>query len=230
MLTVFPVNVTVHSSTNSVSSPYQITVYEPNSNTLKATAIGVSGAPFVFQVNSPDLWTPDTPVLYNITVKLGSDIVQSYTGFRTVSRGVIDGVQRPLLNGKFIFPFGTLDQGFWPDGIYTPPSVEAMVYDLQKLKEVGYNTIRKHIKVEPALYYKACDEMGILVIQDMPSLRPDLPDPNNSCGSIRLEGPEEQAEFNRQLVLLIEQLKSYTSIYAWVSSVHTERVLLLTAA
>jgi beta-galactosidase/beta-glucuronidase len=129
-------------------------------------------------------------------------------------------VQRPLLNGKFIFPFGTLDQGFWPDGIYTPPSVEAMVSDLQKLKEVGYNTIRKHIKVEPALYYRACDEMGILVIQDMPSLRPDLPDPNNVCGSIRLEGPAEQTEFDRQLALLVEQLKSYTSIFAWVSTVH----------
>jgi hypothetical protein len=99
---------------------------------------------------------------------------------------------------------------------------------LQKLKEVGYNTIRKHIKVEPALYYKACDEMGILVIQDMPSLRPDLPDQNNVCGSIRLEGPEEQQEFNRQLVLLIEQLKSYTSIYAWVSSIYPRRVLSLT--
>jgi beta-galactosidase/beta-glucuronidase len=98
------------------------------------------------------------------------------------------------------------------DGIYTPPSVEAMKFDLGVLKRVGINMVRKHIKVEPALYYKACDEMGLLIIQDMPSLRPDLPDPNGGCGTIRLEGPEQQAEFNRQLALLIEQLKSYTSI------------------
>jgi hypothetical protein len=101
------------------------------------------------------------------------------------------------------------------DGIYTAPSVEAMVFDLQVLKRVGINMVRKHIKVEPALYYKACDEMGVLIIQDMPSLRPDLPDPNNKCGSIRLEGPDQQKEFNRQLALLVEQLKNYPSIFAW---------------
>lgn len=74
--------------------------------------------------------------------------------------------------------------------------------------------VRKHIKVEPALYYRACDEMGILVIQDMPSLRPDLPAPDGSCGSIRLE-PGAQPEFNRQLGLMVEQLKSHPSIFAW---------------
>lgn len=207
------INVTVHSSTNS-STSYEITIYEPYSTDVKATATGTSGAPFIFNVDSPDLWTPDSPTLYNITIKLGSDTIQSYTGFRTVSRGVINGIQRPLLNGEFIFPFGTLDQGYWPDGIYTPPTVEAMVFDLKTLKNVGYNMIRKHIKVEPALYYKACDEIGLLVIQDMPSLRPDLPDPNNPGGIIRLE-PGAQPEFDRQLGVLVEQLRSYTSIFAW---------------
>lgn len=128
---------------------------------------------------------------------------------------MVDGIQRPLLNGEFIFPFGTLDQGYWPDGVYTPPSVEAMVFDLKVLKRHGYNAVRKHIKVEPALYYKACDELGMLVIQDMPSLRPDLPDPNGGCGSIRLNA-SAQPEFDRQLGLLVEQLKSYPSIFAWV--------------
>lgn len=132
---------------------------------------------------------------------------------------MINGIQRPLLNGKFVFPFGTLDQGYWPDGIYTPPTVEAMTFDLRTLKNVGYNMIRKHIKVEPALYYKACDEIGLLVIQDMPSLRPDLPDPNNPGGIIRLE-PGAQPEFDRQVGVLVEQLRSYTSIFAWVCSSH----------
>jgi hypothetical protein len=83
--------------------------------------------------------------LYNVTVKVGSDTIQSYTGFRTVSRGIIEGIERPLLNGEFVFWFGTLDQGFWPDGIYTPPSLEAMKFDIQALKAVGYNMLRKHV-------------------------------------------------------------------------------------
>lgn len=206
------VTVKVHSSTNS-STPYEITIHELNSSNAKAKATGNSGSQMTFTVDSPDLWTPDTPTLYNITIKMGSDTIESYTGFRTISKGEVNGVQRPLLNGKFVFPFGTLDQGYWPDGIYSPPSVEAMVYDLKVLKNVGYNMVRKHIKVEPALFYRACDEMGMLVIQDMPSLRPDLPAPQG-CGSIRLE-PGAQPEFNRQLALMVEQLKSHPSIMAW---------------
>lgn len=89
-----------------------------------------------------------------------------------------------------------------------------MTYDLQVLKRHGYNALRKHIKVEPALYYRACDELGILVIQDMPSLRPDLPDPENQCGTIRINATA-QPEFDRQLGLLVEQLKNYPSIFAW---------------
>lgn len=82
-----------------------------------------------------------------MTVKLGKDEVESYIGFRTISRGKIDGIERPLLNGEFIFMFGTLDQGYWPDGLYTPPSKEAMVYDLEMLKKLGFNMVRKHVSV-----------------------------------------------------------------------------------
>ncbi len=106
---------------------------------------GTSDAPFQFTVDSPKLWSPDVPTLYNLTVKLGDDEVRSYTGFRTISKGEVDGVVRPLLNGEFIFQFGTLDQGFWPDGIYTPPNREAMVYDLEVLKKLGFNMVRKHV-------------------------------------------------------------------------------------
>ncbi|KAJ8117430.1 hypothetical protein OPT61_g1362 [Boeremia exigua] len=94
------VNVTVHSSTNG-TTPYQITVHELGSNAARASATGVCGSPFIFEVDSPRLWTPNTPTLYNITIQLAGDSISSYTGFRTVSRGVIDGVQRPLLNGDF---------------------------------------------------------------------------------------------------------------------------------
>lgn len=76
---------------------------------------------------------------------MGNDEIASYTGFRTISKGEVDGIVRPLLNGEFIFQFGTLDQGFWPDGLYTPPNREAMVFDLQTLKSLGFNMLRKHV-------------------------------------------------------------------------------------
>lgn len=104
---------------------------------------------FNFTVPSPRLWSPGLPNLYNITVKMGSDLVSSYTGFRTVSSARVNGVQRPLLNGQFVFQFGTLDQGYWPDGIYLPPTLEAMEFDLRLLKDLGMNMIRKHVSTTP---------------------------------------------------------------------------------
>lgn len=109
------------------------------------TGSGSSGAEFTFTVSGVSAWTPDSPTLYNLTVTMGDDTVSSYTGFRTVSRGEVGGVERPLLNGEWVFQFATLDQGFWPDGLYTPPTYEAMVYDLQELKKLGFNTVRKHV-------------------------------------------------------------------------------------
>ena len=106
-----------------------------------------SSGHFSFTVNNPALWSPDSPNLYDIQITVGSDKVSSYTGFRTISRGVVDGIERPLLNGEFVFFFGTLDQGFWPDGIYTPPTLEAMKYDLKTLKKLGYNGLRKHVSL-----------------------------------------------------------------------------------
>jgi beta-galactosidase/beta-glucuronidase len=128
-----------------VSTNVQITVHD--NGDIVATHSGPSNQPFQFTVDSPKLWSPNSPNLYNVTVKMGQDQIQSYTGFRTISKGTVDGIVRPLLNGEFIFMFGTLDQGFWPDGIYTPPTKEAMVYDLQVLKSLGFNTIRKHVSV-----------------------------------------------------------------------------------
>lgn len=98
-----------------------------------------------FKFSSPKLWSPDSPNLYNISIKMGDDEVRSYTAFRTIETGTVKGIKRPLLNGKFVFLFGTLDQGYWPDGIYTPPTLEAMVYDLQVLKSIGMNMVRKHV-------------------------------------------------------------------------------------
>ena len=149
------VNVTVHSSSQT-PVPVQVVVYDTGTNNIIASHNSTSDVPFLFTVQSPKLWSPDSPALYNLTVRMGSDEVDSYTGFRTISKGTVDGVVRPLLNGEFIFMFGTLDQGFWPDGIYTPPSREAMVYDLQVLKNLGFNMLRKHVRdFEQLLEYKA---------------------------------------------------------------------------
>ncbi|KAF2682961.1 glycoside hydrolase family 2 protein [Lentithecium fluviatile CBS 122367] len=234
------VNVTVHSSGNTPSLPYDFTIHALNSDAT-ATAQGTTNEPFVFKIDGVELWSPETPNLYNVTIQMGHDTVETYLGFRTVSQGVIDGVPRPLLNGEFHFLFSTLDQGFWPDGIYSPPSLEAMKWDLELLKDTGFNMVRKHIKVEPALFYRACDEIGLMVMQDMPSMThefysrdrdPDfLPasitamdqydiDIITQCQAQALNRDqvllEHQAEFNRQLAILIEQHKSYPSIVSWV--------------
>ncbi|KAI0155404.1 glycoside hydrolase family 2 protein [Hypoxylon sp. FL1284] len=197
------INATV--TTNDGTSASVVMSLSSSQGVRVASTNGVANEPFDFQVDSPDLWSPDSPTLYNLTVSVGEDTVQSYTGFRTFSVGKIDGVARPLINGEFIFQFGTLDQGFWPDGIYTPPNREAMVSDLHMLKDLGINMLRKHIKVENALFYRACDELGLLLIQDMPSM------PNT-----RTPDSDQQAEWERQLDILVEQHRNYPSIYTWV--------------
>jgi beta-galactosidase/beta-glucuronidase len=133
----------VHSSAKDAPAEAEVTVHKDGK--VLATHNGPTNKPFQFTVPSPKLWSPNSPNLYNVTVKLDKDEVESYTGFRTISRGKVDGIERPLLNGEFIFMFGTLDQGYWPDGLYTPPTREAMVYDLQVLKKLGFNMVRKHV-------------------------------------------------------------------------------------
>ncbi|KAA1097678.1 hypothetical protein PGT21_016761 [Puccinia graminis f. sp. tritici] len=168
---------------------------------------GTSNSLVAFSLPSPQLWTPTKPNLYHFEVKLGKDTVQSYFGLRTIEKKKdTDGIVRPFLNGEFLFQLGTLDQGFWPDGLYTAPTHEAMTYDLKVLKHLGFNMVRKHIKVEPDLYYYACDRMGLLVWQDMPSMNPHMPAPR----------PGQQAEFARQLKLLIATHLSFPSIVTWV--------------
>ena len=139
------VTVKAHSSLNQ-SSAVEISVIDSDGDVV-ATHTGSSDTQFDFTVDSPSLWSPDSPTLYNLTVKLGDDTVSSYTGFRTISSGIVDGVQRPLLNGEFVFQFGTLDQGFWPDGIYLAPTLEALTFDLHVLKKVGMNMVRKHVSL-----------------------------------------------------------------------------------
>lgn len=132
-----------------------------------------SGVPLTLTISQPQLWSPDSPHLYALQVELlGSqgqilDQVSSYAGIRRVGKSRDrNGHLRFTLNGKPLFHWGPLDQGWWPDGLLTPPSQDAMLFDIRFLKSAGFNMIRKHIKVEPRRYYYLCDREGMLVWQD----------------------------------------------------------------
>lgn len=139
----------------------------------------------VISIDSPKLWSPDAPNLYDLKLTLTNkagkviDVVNSYFGMRKISLGDLNGNKYLFLNNEPLFQYGTLDQGWWPDGLYTPPSDEAMKYDIEMTKKMGFNMIRKHIKVEPARWYYHCDKLGMLVWQDMPSGMVVLPDEEN---------------------------------------------------
>lgn len=157
--------VTVHLERR-VAKEASVEVRDGRKLVAKATGKG----PIRLKVAAPKLWSPDKPFLYSLRVKTGEDTVDSYLGIREFGKRPNASGQPVLtLNGQPIFMLGPLDQGFWPDGLYTPPTEEAMVYDLQVTKGLGFNTIRKHVKVEGARWYAACDRLGIIVWQDMPS-------------------------------------------------------------
>ena len=183
-----------------------------------ATATGKANNETTLQIKDPLLWSPDKPFLYDITIELKNnnktvDKVKSYTGIRKISIGkTADGFIRMLLNNEFIYQNGPLDQGFWPDGIYTPPTEDAMVYDLRMIKKMGFNMLRKHIKVENRIFYYWCDKLGILVWQDMPSgdesISGNLPDINKS--------KEATIQFELELKRMIETKYNHPSIIMWV--------------
>lgn len=172
---------------------------------------GAVGSAAVLRVMEPRLWSPSSPVLYSMKVQWGEDSVDSYFAFREVSLSK-EPQPRILLNGKPLFLIGPLDQGFWPDGLYTAPSDEAMKYDIEVTKRLGFNMIRKHVKVEPDRWYYWADKMGIYVLQDMPSgdnsIGPADPDITRS--------PESAKSFRRELKAMIDARRNHPSIVSWV--------------
>ncbi len=185
-----------------------------------ARTIGPAGKTLRVRVPNPHLWTPDDPYLYDLKVRLLSpvskvvDEVSSYAGLRTI--GVVNdekGRARIALNGRITFLHGPLDQGFWPDGIFTAPTDEALKFDLERTKALGMNFVRKHAKVEPARWYYWADKLGLMVWQDMPSLDVSLDIP---VGPAPDPVPAAKKNFERELSAMVDQLRSVTSIVGWV--------------
>ena len=161
------------------------------------------------------LWSPEIPYLYSFRAKLGDDVFTGYFAMRKFSKGVDSrGRLRFMLNNRPYYIIGTLDQGWWPDGLLTPPSEEAMAFDIQTLKDCGFNMMRKHIKVEPRRYYALCDRLGILVLQDLPSAA-DLTDQIAMAPYER--GTVFAYGFQRsELKAMVDNLRKTPSIVMWI--------------
>jgi hypothetical protein len=176
------------------------------------------------------LWSPDTPFLYDVEVYLHNsiitknydnhiDMIRSYTAMRKVSVGPdVNGVVRLKLNNKNLFQYGTLDQGWWPDGLYAPASEEALKWDIQVMKNMGFNMIRKHVKVESQRWYYNCDKIGMLVWQDMPN--GSLPAKWSPCGETDYsENPTDPLFakiFEDELLACVDALYNHPCIAVWV--------------
>lgn len=144
----------------------EYTVSVPLGEGRSVTARGTQG-PLRLNIPVPRIWTPDDPFLYTLTVTTATDRVESYFALRTVTTKEIRGHTRLCLNGEPVFLHGVLDQGYFEDGLYLPRGPEEYDADVARMKELGFNTLRKHVKVEPEAFYYACDRLGMLVVQDM---------------------------------------------------------------
>jgi beta-galactosidase/beta-glucuronidase len=210
--------VIVRPATTATLGDFRVEVSVFDGGTKISGAEELPGKEMRLPVKNAKLWSPEHPHLYALVakLKLGThtiDKVESYFGMRKISLGKDDrGFLRLCLNNRPYFQFGPLDQGFWPDGIYTAPTDEALRYDIQMTKKLGFNMARKHVKVEPDRWYYWCDKLGLLVWQDMPSgdkyIRPGEADITRS--------QESGAEYETELQALIEGRENHPCIVMWV--------------
>jgi hypothetical protein len=221
-------------STNT-GHPVEAEIYAGSKQVAKVTL--PSGEKIPVGIPLPRLWTPDDPFLYSVKLKLetegSTDLAESYFGMRYVSlqKGPA-GRDIVTLNGKPIFINGPLDQGYWPESGMTPPVDEAMVFDIGKMKALGFNTLRKHVKIESRRWYYHADRLGILVIQDMPNggmhmatpfqtrmaivFHTSVPDDNEKAYEAGMRSdPESRAFFEEELVEMVGHLKNHPSIIIW---------------
>ena len=193
----------VRATMTSVSRGDELPKFRPIS------AKGRPGQEILIDIDQKYLWSPEEPWLYNLCVELRrnrktADSVKSYFGLRKISLGKDDkNITRLMFNNKFVMQVGTLDQGFWPDGIYTAPTDEALRYDIEMLKKMGFNMTRKHVKIEPDRWYYWADKLGLLVWQDMPSTGGASKD-------------QEKQQFETELRRMIEDRGTHPCIVMWV--------------
>ncbi|MGA2246223.1 MAG: sugar-binding domain-containing protein [Verrucomicrobiota bacterium] len=193
---------------NSLAPGLRVEAVAATEGKAVATVTGRANDALVLNLSDPHLWSPDDPFLYDLKVTLKDgdkvlDSVGSYFGMRKIALRKDDqGFNRIALNNRFLFGLGTLDQGFWPDGIYTAPSDEALRSDIEFLKKAGFNFTRKHVKVEPDRWYYWCDKLGLLVWQDMPSAK------NATADGRR--------DFENELYRMVSGLENHPAIIVWV--------------
>ena len=212
--------------TTNVCSPDKVEVKVFDGKTLVAKGAALNGVPV--ELTMPEdvkLWSPESPSLYDMEVTLykdgkAIDQVKSYTALRKFSTHKDkNGITRLQLNNKDYFQFGPLDQGWWPDGLYTAPTDEALVYDLKKIKDFGYNMVRKHVKVEPARWYTYCDQLGLIVWQDMPNGGRGPAEwqmHKYYDGADAIRSAKSEANYRKEWKEIIDYLYSYPSIGVWV--------------
>lgn len=218
--------VAVHARGAGVSASVTIST----DSTIVTRAEVIVGEPSLIPIPEVHPWTPDDPHLYDIELTLGEDRVTSYAGMRSFGVGQdTDGNPRLLLNGEPVVHVGVLDQGYWPDGLMTPPGDAAMVHDIETMKSLGFTMLRKHVKIEPLRWYAHCDRLGMLVWQDMVNgggryrqLVTTLPAtlPVNVTDRwyalFHRQDAAGRAEFRREVRQTVELLRNVTSLAVWV--------------
>ena len=186
----------------------KVEIIVKDGNTIVGSNEGELNNTFQVKIPNPKLWTPKSPFLYDVIVRLKDslktfDEVKSYTGMEKVSVELVGNLKKIMLNNEFLFQMGPLDQGYWPDGIYTAPTDEALKWDIANIKDWGFNMIRKHIKIEPQRWYYWADKLGLLVWQDMP-------------GTFKKRTEEEKTQFETELTQMVRNNANHPSIIVWV--------------
>lgn len=232
-LTIIPdidnnqVKLTVH--TENASAATKVTVNVKDGDYIVATKTINANTEALVNIPNQKLWSPDNPFLYNLEIcifenEAEKDKLNSYFGMRKISMGEWGGYKRIMLNNKYVFNFGVLDQGYWPEGIYTAPCDEALIWDIEKTKEMGFNTSRKHGKTEHRRWYYHCDRLGLLVWQDIPSAptgRDGATIPNGSkdewdhSDDSRVS-EKNKANFKQELSNIVTSFKNHPSIIQWI--------------
>ncbi len=216
------ITVNVASNGATAGDVVEVKVYDGKNEIIAAKASSTEK----LEISIPEakLWSPETPFLYTMKVNLISngkviDQVNSYFAMRKIStKRDKNGIVRLELNNKAYFQYGPLDQGWWPDGLYTAPTDEALKYDIQKTKDFGFNMIRKHVKVESARWYMHCDQLGMLVWQDMPSgdHSPQWQSHNYFNGNELKRTAESEANYRKEWKGIMDYLYSNPSVVCWV--------------